>query len=261
MDTACEHTEKVRAFWNSQASQHAGDLLATTPDSLIKGLEIDALRAALDPSADTIEVGCGNGYNLLGLADFLEGRLVGVDYAPEMIKAARQAATARNDQARIRFMVGDVLGDLDFLGTFGQVFTDRCLINLPSLDAQVQALDNLRRLVRPGGRLVLIECAQQAQERLNELRRRVGLTPIPYHWHNVYLDEEAFLERVPEGLVHVETRCFSSLYYVISRVFNAKLTPEGRSPDYLAEINKIACQLPSVGDYGLPKLFLFQRRS
>jgi hypothetical protein len=99
-----------------------------------------------------------------------------------------------------------------------------------------------------GGKLALVESTEQGQECINLFRQKVGLTPIPYHWHNLYLDEPAFLARVPRFLRHVATDSFASLYFVISRVFNAKLTPAGQTPDYLAEINKIAAALPSFGD-------------
>lgn len=253
--------ERIHEFWNGQARAHATGLAATTPDPLLKEIELAALARALDPDADTFEMGCGNGYNLLALAGgHLGGRLVGVDYASEMIAAAGRARAGHPARDRVAFAVGDALGDLAPFGTFGQVFTDRCLINLPEMGLQLQAVANLERIIRPGGRLVLLECSRQAQERLNGLRARVGLDPIPYHWHNLYLDEPPFLAGVPASLELVATDAFSSLYYLISRVFNARLTPPGRAPDYTAEINRIATRLPSVGDVGPHKIWAFRKR-
>jgi hypothetical protein len=89
----------------------------------------------------------------------------------------------------------------------------------------------------------------------------VGLPSISYHWHNCYLDEDAFLAGIPPNLELVKVDPFASLYFVISRVLNAKLTPAGQPPDYLSEINKIAAQLPSFGDQGPLKLFVFEKRN
>jgi hypothetical protein len=75
------------------------------------------------------------------------------------------------------------------------------------------------------------------------------------------LDEPKFLERLPTSLELIATKKISSLYYVISRVFNAKLMPEGQSPDYLADINKISSALPSIGDYGPHKLFVLKKNT
>lgn len=251
--------EEIREYWDDNARRHRAGLAATTPDPLAKELEVAALKRALDPALDTLEVGCGNGYNLFSLAVTFSGALTGVDFAPAMIEVANETARTRLDAARFRFEVASVLDDLSRLGKFQQVFTDRCLINLTSLDEQVAGLENLARALPVGGRLALVESTRQGQECINSFRQQVGLTTIPYHWHNLYLDEAAFLARVPRYLRHIATDNFASLYFVISRVFNAKLTPVGQAPDYLAEINKIAAALPSFGDCAPLKLFLFER--
>lgn len=251
--------QDIRTFWNQQAEKHGRDLTATTPDPLAKKLEIKALRETLDPNLRTLEAGCGNGYNLFRLAESFTSGLVGFDYAEAMIATAKESLKTADSDSKIEFHLASILDDVSFLGTFPQIYTDRCLINLPSMDIQIEAIANLATILEPKGKLVLIESVQQGQERLNSLRAMVGLAPVPYHWHNLYLDEDEFLRRIPATLKHLETRNFASLYFLISRVFNAKLTPEGQDPDYLAEINKIAVQIPSCGDFGPLKLFLFEK--
>lgn len=250
---------KIRSFWDEQADRHQADLAATNPDIIAKELELRALRDALRQDADTLEAGCGNGYNLFNLAEHLNGRLVGFDYSESMIGAALDRLKNLSDGERYTFKVADILDDLSDLGTYEQVFTDRCLINLPTDDLHARAIENLAGTVKPCGRLVLIESTKQGQDRINELRGMVGLDPIPYHWHNTYVDEVKFLGAIPKSLRHVRTENFASLYFLISRVFNAKLTPKGQAPDYLAGINRIAAKLPSIGDFAPLKLFLFEK--
>lgn len=255
------HTiSRIRAYWDEQASRFSAQVAATTHDPLLKRLEHATLTEWLRPELDTLELGCGNGVNLFHLEHILTGRLHGVDYSENMIEAARYAASQSNPPSRITFTVGDVLDDLAPIGTYPQVFTDRCLINLPSLDLQLQAVSNMSSVLPAGGHLFLLECTQAPLRTLNEYRQLVGLSPIPNHWHNLYLDEDEFLARTPVEVEHVRTVKFSSLYYLISRVFNARLTPEGESPDYMSALNELSCQLPSVGDFGPHKLFVFRRR-
>jgi hypothetical protein len=180
-----------------------------------------------------------------------------------MIETARKTVSELSDadRKRVTVDVGDIMRDLTPLGRFPQIFTVRCLINLPTLEHQLQAVRNIDAILEPGGRLILVESTQQGQERLNELREAAGLGPIPYHWHNLYLDQEAFLAGLPKHMKLVTIDSFASLYFVISRVFNAKMTPPGQSPDYLAEINRIAGQLPSMGDSAPLKLFVIQKES
>jgi len=124
---------------------------------------------------------------------------------------------------------------------------------------QMQAVRNIANILEPGGRLIFIESTQQSQEIINEARILVGLKPIAYHWHNLYLDEERFVKEASDIVEYVKTSNFSSLYYLISRVFNASLTPPDQDPNYLSEINKLSIRLPSVGNFGPLKLFHFRK--
>jgi len=252
-------TKKIHGFWEERAEKFRGNFEAVTNDPLIKELELGALEKVVDPAADLLEAGCGNGANVISLASRVEGHLYGFDYSEQMIQAAQSGSEINGVAGRIHFSVGDVLGDLSHFPKFSQLFTDRCLINLPSHELQVQAALNLAERVEEGGHLIFIECARQPLENLNQLRSSVGLAPIPEHWHNLYIDEDRFLADVGNRLRLEKVDSFSSLYYVASRVFNAKLTPEGEKPDYLADINKVSCQLPSFGDYGPHKLYLFKK--
>jgi SAM-dependent methyltransferase len=256
-----ERMAAVKGFWNEQARRHGADLAATTPDPIAKDLEIAALKRHLDPALDTLEIGCGNGTDILRLLDHLRARMVGIDYAEDMIEAARQtvAGLPEQDRTRVNVDVGDLTKDMTPLGRFPQIFTVRCLINLPTLEHQLQAVRNIDTILDPGGNLLLVESTKQGQERLNMMREAVGLAPIPYHWHNLYLDQDAFLAGLPKHLKLVAIDSFASLYFVISRVFNAKMTPPGQAPDYLAEVNKIAGQLPSFGDHAPLKLFVLKK--
>ena len=243
-------SQEIRIFWNQQAKKYGPNLIATTPDPLAKELEIKALLETLDPNLRTLEAGCGHGFNIFSIAKSFANNLVGFDYAEVMIETAKEKLKSTDFASGIEFHLANILEDLSSLGSFPQIYTDRCLINLPSLEMQITAVKNLAAILDPGGKLVLIEPVQQGQERLNSLRETVGLKPVPYHWHNLYLDEDAFLKLTPASLKHLETRNFASLYFLISRVFNAKLTPEGQDPDYLSELNKLAVQIPSFGDVG-----------
>ncbi len=154
--TAIDHQiERIKQFWEDQAATHGSDLAATNPDVYAKELELKALADALDPKLDTLEVGCGNGFNLFRLAEILTGRLVGFDYSENMITAAQHANERHPQRHRLSFSIGDVLGDLSAYSGAQQIFTDRGLINLPTLDLQLSALANLAEILEPGGRLVL----------------------------------------------------------------------------------------------------------
>jgi ubiquinone/menaquinone biosynthesis C-methylase UbiE len=105
---------------------------------------IEAALAAVDgPVEAALDVGTGTGSAALLIADrFPEARVVGVDIAPEMVARARQKA---RDRANVSFEHGDASA-LPFAGASFDLVTAANMIPF---------FDELARVVRPGGTLVL----------------------------------------------------------------------------------------------------------
>jgi SAM-dependent methyltransferase len=97
--------------------------------------------------------------------------------------------------------------------------TERVLINLPTWQEQQRAIEQIHSTLRPGGHYVMLENTEDGDRALNDLRERVGLSPIPQHWHNLFLDWEAFDAWIAPRFELVERRGFS-LYYVLTRVYS-----------------------------------------
>ena len=115
-------------------------------------LAMDLLQ--LEPGQRVMELGCGTGATILGLAERVgpDGTVVGIDIAEEMLDEARRRAAdagARN----VTFVHADVqahdLGETSYdaaFSRFGVMFYS---------DPQA-AFANVRRAIRPGGRLAFV---------------------------------------------------------------------------------------------------------
>ena len=102
--------------------------------------------------------------------------IVGLDLLPEMIARARGKA-ARQKSARVSFMVGDALSLPFPTGTFACATAGFSLRNMPDVR---QAIAEMVRVVRPGGRVALLELSPMATGLKSRLFRLYfhGLVPL-----------------------------------------------------------------------------------
>jgi ubiquinone/menaquinone biosynthesis C-methylase UbiE len=255
---------KIKEFWNNQAEKYKIDYLATTPDKFVKDLEIKNILKYIPEKCDKIvDLGCGNGFSTIEFAKERNSDFTGIDYAENMIGQAQKALqkNKRRLKGKINFMIGDIL-DLSFLpaNKFDAVITDRCLINLVSLSDQKKAIGQIEKILKKKGKYIMCEDTQEGLNRINELRKLSGLSIIPNHWHNVYLNEKSIIPYIKRYFNILEIDNFSSLYYIASRIFNAISAKDTSKPDYLSEINRVASILPSVGDFSPLKIFYLEKK-
>ena len=111
--------------------------------------------AGVQPGQRVLDVGCGTGDFARLLADAVgdEGLAIGVDPAREMISyAGRKARRISNCQFRV-----GAAEDLDFPAEhFDVVVSSLVMHHLPD-DVQLPALREMRRVLRPGGALVVAD--------------------------------------------------------------------------------------------------------
>jgi demethylmenaquinone methyltransferase/2-methoxy-6-polyprenyl-1,4-benzoquinol methylase len=158
---------EVRAMFDRIAPRY--DLLNRTMTAGLDGRWRRAAAAAADLAAGDRALDCctGTGDLALALADRVAspGGVVGVDFSAQMIARAREKAERRG--ARVTFEVADAL-DLPFPdGAFDAATVAFGIRNVADLD---RGLAEMARVVRPGGRVVVLEITTPAR-----LRRFYGL--------------------------------------------------------------------------------------
>jgi ubiquinone/menaquinone biosynthesis C-methylase UbiE len=115
----------------------------------------DAMLTALDlrPGQTVADLGCGPGTDLGALAQVVgpTGAVIGVDLSAEMVARARERMAGLGG---VEVRLGD-LQELEFGdGSVDRARTDRVLQHV---EDPMKALREARRVVRPGGRLVMGE--------------------------------------------------------------------------------------------------------
>jgi ubiquinone/menaquinone biosynthesis C-methylase UbiE len=145
--------QQVAAHWGRRAPQF--------DEGFGHSISIPAERAAWDRILDLVlpgreplnalDTGCGTGFLSFELA--ARGhRVTGIDFAPAMLAEARRKATERG--VSIRFEEGDA-EQLPFASaSFDLAISRHVLWTLPHPEA---AIDEWIRVLRPGGRLVVLD--------------------------------------------------------------------------------------------------------
>ena len=186
-------------YWDSQAATFDHEPDHGLLDPRVKQAWRRLLLSELPPApAAVADLGCGTGTLSVLLA--AEGYTVtGLDFAPQMIRAARAKARAAGVSAR--FELSDAATPTLPAASFDVVLARHVLWALPDADS---ALDAWLRLLLPGGVLLLVEgrwstgTGQTAAEAgQTVLRHRADATIItlsdPDLWGGAITDERYLL--------------------------------------------------------------------
>lgn len=147
--------QQVAAHWDRRAA-HFDEDFGHSLRTAAEHAAWDRIFGLVLPPAgalDALDVGSGTGFLSLELA--ARGhRVTGVDFAPSMIALAEHKAAERG--LKIRFEQGDA-EQLPFArASFDLVISRHVLWTLPHPEA---AIDEWLRVLRPGGRLVIVDGA------------------------------------------------------------------------------------------------------
>jgi len=153
----------LRAYFNEQAAHW---------DSLLTGEVISRLKEligglAIERGAKVLDVGTGTGVLIPFLAEAVgsSGTVVALDFAPEMLAAARKKYSRPN----VQFLEADVTAIPLSAETFDEVI---CNSAFPHFADQLRAAGEMCRVLKAGRRIVV--CHPHSREYINNLHQSLG---------------------------------------------------------------------------------------
>jgi SAM-dependent methyltransferase len=157
-------------YWDARAASRDGLARSVWPSNVFNtywdARQRELLTRALGDmhGRRVADVGCGTGRMTRFFADAGASEVVGIDFSPAKVESAeaetRVLRGASASVASVAFVVGDVVASLDHVGAarFDDAVVLGCLsVACRDLESLERALMNIRRLVKPGGRVVLLE--------------------------------------------------------------------------------------------------------
>lgn len=145
-DLRRDYFEHLAAVWDQKGQN---------PAATVERLNELAHEVNLQSGQDLLEVGCGTGQITGWLAAAVQpGTVVAVDFAPAMVLQAR----GKHPWLDVR--VADVCVDPLGEASFDVVL---CFHSFPHFRDMPAALGNIRRALRPGGRVIIMHLAGRAQ--------------------------------------------------------------------------------------------------
>lgn len=236
------------SHWENWANTFGMDLSATTKCMTIKRIEVDAFTRAIKKylghkggHLKTLEIGCGNGFNALGLSnEFPMMRFIGVDFSATMIEHAKKVqykfetepkfgvADARELKTPFAFDKGNKGEGAEPIQAFDLIYTDRMLINLASATEQLAVMKKAASLLNPGGIFMMIENSVQSHARLNTIRNALGLPKRDPASYNIFIDEVEVIERFKSEMNLISTEYISGIHdLMLYAVAPAIAAPKG----------------------------------
>jgi SAM-dependent methyltransferase len=199
----------LRAYWEDPG-------VVSIIDRNLHKLEMDTVSRHLLPTDRLADIGCGDGEATIHYAARVQ-RCVGFEPSNHLRAKAIEAGE-KSGLANLSFRAGDILEMREKTGEFDVVVSERMLINLASWEEQTQALRNIHGILERGGRAILVENTNDAFLALNDVRAKVGLPPIPQHWHNRFFDYDELMNFLAGKFQLLKTYDFG-FYYLLTRVF------------------------------------------
>jgi demethylmenaquinone methyltransferase/2-methoxy-6-polyprenyl-1,4-benzoquinol methylase len=149
-----EHARRVRAMFAGIAGRYdlLNHLLSGNVDKSWRRVVARTLQPSLVEGARVLDVACGTGDLSLVLASAGAGQVVGLDFCRPMLEIAQRKA--ETDSRAIPFIEGDALS-LPFADETFDVVT--IAFGLRNLAGVSDGLRELRRILRPGGRVAVLE--------------------------------------------------------------------------------------------------------
>jgi SAM-dependent methyltransferase len=143
------------AFWDQEYTKAEHLALSTEAsddlEKFCRWLERESKRTVLNPLSSAIDLGCGNGRNLVYLAREFGMRGIGYDSSSAAIKEAKRLSQGMN----LTYGVRSIAGALDVEDESQMLALDMMSSHFLKTDERIMLRNEIHRVLKPGGYLFM----------------------------------------------------------------------------------------------------------
>lgn len=252
----------IREYWENNAAEYGTSFKASWKDNFAIELEINNISRYIEKDSVVLDIGCGNGYSTFHQLKKKPKKIIGIDFAKNMITFANKRKAELDLGNEILFEEGDIKGLRFDDNIFDIVYTTRVIINLPNWKEQVEGINECIRVTKKGGIIILSEAFWEPLVLLNSLRSLKQLPSLTEHDFNRYIKKRDLENYLNTLNLKFEVIDFCSIYYLGSRFLRELVTNPNDYPEYSNPINEIFYKIEkkySGGGFGIQLAYVIKK--
>ena len=252
----------IKKYWENNASKYKISYKASWKDNFAIDLEIRNISRYIKKNSIVLDIGCGNGYSTFYQLKKKPKKIIGLDFAKNMIFFANKRKTDLNLGDEISFEEGNIKKLRFDDKIFDVVYTTRVLINLPTWKEQTQGINECIRVTKKGGTIIISEAFWEPLVLLNSLRTLKQLPPLIEHDFNRYIKKRELESYLNTLNLKFEVIDFCSIYYLGSRFLRELVTNPNDYQEYSNPINEIFYNIEkeySGGGFGIQLAYVIRK--
>jgi SAM-dependent methyltransferase len=208
--------QQVLEYWNR-------DEVESMYDKHLLNAEIELIKRRIAPNAKILDAGCGEGEGTLAYSAVSGVIVHAVDFSQTRLD---KAAKTLHGRTNVKLHHVDFLGSYTLPNDYDIVISQRFMINLMEWRLQQKVLLGLMEMLKPGGRLLMLEGSKQGMDSLNEFRAAFGLDPIPPKWHNLFFDDDELIGFMQQHAYNLLEEDGLGSYFLLTRGVRPTLQKE-----------------------------------
>jgi len=251
------------AHWDNSAEKYGYSHEVSWGDINMMRMEVNNIVNYITDGSLVLDAGCSNGFSTFAINEKRDIKIEAFDYSEKSLTLAKEIQPRKDPEGKITFSLGDLLNINHADNAFDFAYSIRTLINLPSWNAQKQAIKELYRVVKKDQYYLMSEAFTGGLKNVNDLRATANLPPLKTHYFNVYLNESDLESFLQPYFDIIEIKRFSSIYYVASRFLRYLTMEKGEKDSFVNEINDMFAKIPETensGDFGIQKLYVLRAK-